>query len=50
LSDLDGVTKIVLETHAKIVGNEKTEQLLSYLNAVGFRLEADRHGRGYFRR
>jgi FkbM family methyltransferase len=49
-SDLDGVTKIVLETHAKIVGSEKTEKLLSYLTAVGFRLEATRHGRGYFRR
>lgn len=38
--DLPGVRKIIVETHPKIVGGEKTDEMMRGLQAVGFRQAA----------
>ncbi len=44
-SEMQGVSKIVLETHAKVVGQEPTETLINHLLGIGFSIRSSRHNR-----
>jgi FkbM family methyltransferase len=48
--DLPGVRKIIVETHAKIVGDEETRKMLDSLKAAGFEQAAFLHKNAVFLR
>ncbi len=47
-SELQSVRAIILETHEKIVGRKKNEDLLSHLQNTGFTIQTSLHGRMHF--